>query len=329
VLGVGAEVEQHLLELHPVAADDAVLLHRDAQVDGGGDRRAEQPRALLGDGADVDLDAARGVVPAEGVDLLDELAGAARGGEGLEEVGARGGRGGGGQVEQGELGEAHDGREEVVEIVGDAAGEGADGLHLLRLAEARLELALRREVADGGVDERAAAHRDGREEHAHRELGAVEAAGVPFEAVAALDEGEADLLGEAGVVGVAEEIRGGAADDGPAVGRAEERGGGGVAVDHPLAVEQHLRVGRAVEEELELPLALRERLLHHVPVGDVDAVADVPDEVAVPVEHRHARVEEPAVAPVVTPQPVLDAKLLAAPGRPRETAAGTRGSPRP
>ena len=43
---------------------------------------------------------------------------------------------------QAQLRIADDGREDVVEIVRDAAREGADGLHLLRLAQLPLELAL-------------------------------------------------------------------------------------------------------------------------------------------------------------------------------------------
>ena len=39
------------------------------------------------------------------------------------------------------------GGEQVVEVVRDAAGEPADGLHLLRLAELLLELHLRGDVA--------------------------------------------------------------------------------------------------------------------------------------------------------------------------------------
>ena len=40
-----------------------------------------------------------------------------------------------------EIGVAEDGAEQVVEVVGDAAGEPADRLHLLRLAQLQLELA--------------------------------------------------------------------------------------------------------------------------------------------------------------------------------------------
>ena len=44
----------------------------------------------------------------------------------------------GSQLPGGELGVAEDHAEEVVEVVGDAAGELADGLHLLGLEQLRL-----------------------------------------------------------------------------------------------------------------------------------------------------------------------------------------------
>ena len=50
-----------------------------------------------------------------------------------------------------EVGEADDGGEHVVEVVGDAAGELADGLHLLALGELRFERALLGDV--DGVDD--------------------------------------------------------------------------------------------------------------------------------------------------------------------------------
>ena len=44
--------------------------------------------------------------------------------------------------------------QDVVEVVGDAAGELADGFHLLRVAELRLELALTGDVAADAEDRR-------------------------------------------------------------------------------------------------------------------------------------------------------------------------------
>ena len=52
---------------------------------------------------------------------------------------------------------AGDHREKIVEVMGDAPGELADGLHLLRLAQLLLHLDARREVADeAGEDGRSA-----------------------------------------------------------------------------------------------------------------------------------------------------------------------------
>ncbi len=52
----------------------------------------------------------------------------------------------GGKLARGELGEAEDDREHVVEIVGDAAREQTDGLHLLRLPQLLLDALARRDV---------------------------------------------------------------------------------------------------------------------------------------------------------------------------------------
>ena len=43
-------------------------------------------------------------------------------------------------VARGEFGETDDGGEDIVEVVGDASGEGAEGLHLLGLAKLGFEL---------------------------------------------------------------------------------------------------------------------------------------------------------------------------------------------
>ena len=60
----------------------------------------------------------------------------------------------GGQTQQQELGPAGDDRQEVVEVVRDAAGELADGLHLLDLAQLRLALpqSLLRALALGNIE---------------------------------------------------------------------------------------------------------------------------------------------------------------------------------
>ena len=75
---------------------------------------------------------------AEGEELPGERRGARRRLADLHDVVAPRVRGSD-RVEQ-ELDVAADGGEQVVEVVRDAAGELADGLHLLRLAELRLQL---------------------------------------------------------------------------------------------------------------------------------------------------------------------------------------------
>ena len=71
---------------------------------------------------------------AESEHLLDEVARAARGGERLLQIARELGIGGRRIALGGEHHVTHDARQQVVEIVGDAASEVADRLHLLRLA---------------------------------------------------------------------------------------------------------------------------------------------------------------------------------------------------
>ncbi len=86
-------------------------------------------RALLHDGAEGDRLAVLRVLAAEGQDAGDQLAGAPAGLGGLEQAGPGGVAGR--DVQLGELQLAEDAGEDVVEIMGDAAGERAEGLHLL------------------------------------------------------------------------------------------------------------------------------------------------------------------------------------------------------
>ena len=57
-----------------------------------------------------------------------------------------------GEVIFNQLGKADHGGEDVVEVMGDAAGEGADSLHLLRLAELLLEPLPFNGVPDGTLE---------------------------------------------------------------------------------------------------------------------------------------------------------------------------------
>src|SRR5689334_22295670 len=89
-------------------------------------------------------------MPSEGEDLLNQRLGPP-GGQ-LDLVQAGGGWMVGAQVEPGQVHVPEDGAEDVVEVMGDPAGQGSKRLHSLRLAELDFELALAGNVAgDGGV----------------------------------------------------------------------------------------------------------------------------------------------------------------------------------
>ena len=106
-------------------------------LDVGGDGGAEEACGFSDDREEAGGAAWLLAAAAEGENLGDEVAGAVARGDDVLDVGAE--WMGGCQVEVGELGVAKDDAEDVVDIVGDAAGEGADGFELLSLAELALE----------------------------------------------------------------------------------------------------------------------------------------------------------------------------------------------
>ena len=100
-------------------------------------RGPQQPDRFLDDLAQPDDAPLVRLPPPEGEDLLDELAGARARlldfGQALLRRMLRH------EILPRQFDVADDRAEDVVEVVGDAAGEGAEGLHLLRLAQRRLE----------------------------------------------------------------------------------------------------------------------------------------------------------------------------------------------
>ena len=70
---------------------------------------------------------------------------------------------------------ADDDAQEVVEVVGEAAGQVADGFHLLRLLELALDGLAAADVANGGDGDEAAVRLLHRERRLDRELGSVAA----------------------------------------------------------------------------------------------------------------------------------------------------------
>ena len=91
-------------------------------------------------------------------DLVDILAPPVRRGEAAAQV----------------LGVAHDHGEDVVEVVGDAAGQPPDGFHLLRLAQPLFELDPRGDVANDQLPRGPAAEDDRNSHHLHFDHAAVE-----------------------------------------------------------------------------------------------------------------------------------------------------------
>ena len=136
--GVGAQVHHDLLDLRRIRAH----VHRRSrqahdEFDLRGQGGAQQLQRLL----DHRLQRLRVELlrlhAAEGQDLLHQAARAHRGALDLREAGVAG------QADRRVLARgrhiADDGGEDVVEIVRDSAGQGADGFHLLRIAQLRLE----------------------------------------------------------------------------------------------------------------------------------------------------------------------------------------------
>ena len=103
------------------------------------------------------------------------------GGRGDDRVEIAAGRGAGGETIQREAGAADDDREQVVEVVRDAAGQPPDGVHLLRLTQLVLELPALGDVAKKTREHRRAFGRKPRDRELDREFGPVRAHGRQLE----------------------------------------------------------------------------------------------------------------------------------------------------
>ena len=141
VQGIGAQVHEHLVELGGIGQHRA-LGSGDARGDGNGRRKggAQHLDHFADDTLRFERLEALGGVVAEAEDLAHQVAGAQAGLLDLVEV-APHARVGVADVHERHGRVAEDHREDVVEVVGHAAGEQADHLHLLHLAEFVLGLA--------------------------------------------------------------------------------------------------------------------------------------------------------------------------------------------
>jgi len=260
VAGVGRDVHQHLLELSAVGLDE----HgrgggRDLQLDVVAEQRLQQPRGLehpLVQVEDACLDL---LLPAEGEQLLDEGRRAVPGFLDAPQVLLRAGVRGEPPAQQVRV--TLDDDQQVVEVVRDAAGELADGLHLERMPQLVLERLALREVAPDGVHHRLAIELQDGQQHLDREGRAVGAHVIPLEAPAASLEG----LGEH-LVGLLEavaairlrrrrDLRRVHAQHVLATPDPQHAHGGRVAVDEAVA-HDHRHGVRGVLEQLAVGVAL-------------------------------------------------------------------------
>ena len=169
VAGVDREVDDHLLELAGIGAhraEAAAVL--DLELDPLAEQPVEQMRDLGDDVGELEHLRAQRLLARESEQLPGQVGGAVRVGADLLDVVivAVAGR----VAHQHQVAGAEDRGQDIVEIVGDAAGELADRLHLGRLGDLALEPRLLAIVLDreqhGGVAEAARAG-DG---HRHRLL---------------------------------------------------------------------------------------------------------------------------------------------------------------
>ena len=135
IAGVDGEVDEDLFDLAAVGADvDVVGVELGLEDDVLAEEGAKEVVEVVDDLVEVEDFGLDDLLAAEGEELACEGAGACGG---AEDFGGFGLGAGGlfGEVVVEDFAVAADGGEEVVEVVGDAAGEEADGLHFLGLEE--------------------------------------------------------------------------------------------------------------------------------------------------------------------------------------------------
>ena len=160
VAGVDRQIDEHLVDLAGVGLDAREVRPRhDGQFDVLVEQLAEHQLRVADLRIEVEHLGHADVAAAEGEQLRGEADGAV--GSLVDLLGGAEQRVARPQARRQQLGEALDDRQQVVEVVGDAAGQPADGFHLLGVAQLVLEVALRRDVGDDAGDlHRAAAGAD-------------------------------------------------------------------------------------------------------------------------------------------------------------------------
>ncbi len=221
---------------------------------------------------------------------------------------------------------AADDHQEVVEVVGDAAGQLAEGFHLLGLHQLlvgalQLQLGLPPlgDVAGdlGEAQERTPFVADGVDQHAGPEHRTVLAHAPAFGLVLAFVRCAVERLGgdACPAIHVSVEL-GEMVPDHLVAGVALDALGAGVPVgDHPVGVEHIKRVVRdPVDQQAELPFALQQGLLRRLAFGDVARGLREADQLAGLVVDSLQRPLRPEPAAVLAQQPAFVLHLALGPG---------------
>ena len=310
VAGVDHQVEEDLVQLAGIAPDAAeARLDLPGQPDVLADQAVEHDRHVGEQLRQVDHLRLDLLAPAEqeelprqlraaqgrAVDLLDGLA---------ERAVAR-------QSAEQHLAVAADRAEQGVEVVRHAAGETADGLHLLRLAVLGLEQDAVREVAQRPQEEDLAAVADLAHREVHGERRAV--AAPPLDLPADADDPRLAGLPVTVEIAVVLLAPGGRHEDLDVLsyqllgGVAEQPLDGGVdRLDDAGGVDEHDPVDGGVEHRLQPLRALLERRLGPPLLGDVLHQTDVMGDPPVLVAERMGRQLPPEGRAVLADEALLD-----------------------
>ena len=145
--GVDGEVDDDLLDLDGIGVDGAQFIGgAEVEADILAEETGQDPDHVFEEEVEVEVSGLKYAAAAEGEQLRGEGGGAFCGLADFGEVGICGVVGA--DAAQGDFAVAGDGGEEVVEVVGNTAGESADGFHFRGVAELGLEEFLLGDVAD-------------------------------------------------------------------------------------------------------------------------------------------------------------------------------------
>ena len=276
VAGVDGQVHQHLLDLAGIGLDRARFADgADVELEILADQAPQHAIHLADDRVQIDDARLDDLAPREEQQLAGEGGGALAGA--LDLLECRPVRMVGRDLAENDVGVALDDGQQVVEVVGDAAGEAADRLHLLRLQELLFEL-----LALGDVD----ADRPRRPLRQRAFAGDVRPGDRPLGAVLAGDRqlpvaefdarrrhvaphpGPLDRIGDEAVdeAGVGQHVVGGEAGDALALAVPEDE----VAV----VVERRHQDRHVLDDGLEPAAAGAQGFLGEPRVGDVADHAD-------------------------------------------------------